>query len=111
MAAKKPAIYISAELDWAEQKLLEWKAYVDANPLITLKDRIDLKETARGGVIRTVVANIEAQVKSIRDTMKEYLVLLDTVNKMRQADEADKEKIAKGNATVPFRMRTKPDEG
>ena len=40
MAVKKTT-YINAELDWAEGQLVQWKAYVDANPLPELKDRIE----------------------------------------------------------------------
>ena len=39
--------YINAELDWAETQLSSWKAYVDANPLHELKDRIEWKPTAK----------------------------------------------------------------
>lgn len=104
MAAKKPSIYIDAELEWAETKLLEWKQYVDSNPLHSLKDRIEWKETGKGGMLPMVIASIESQIKCLRDTMKEYLLLLSTVNQMRQADALEKEKIAKGNLSVPYRM-------
>ena len=43
MAAVKKTTYINTELDWAEQQLTSWKAYVDANPLHELKDRIEWK--------------------------------------------------------------------
>jgi hypothetical protein len=35
-----------------------------------------------------VIASIEQQIKSIRDTMKEYLALLDVVDKLREKEEA-----------------------
>jgi hypothetical protein len=99
--AKK--IYIDAELDWAEQKLNEWREYIDNNPIDKLKDRIEWKPTAKGGTMPMVVASIESQIKCIRDTMKEYLALLEQVNKMRQAEE-HKKKDVRGGGERPSRM-------
>ena len=83
MAVKKQT-YVSAELEWAEAKLQEWRAYIDKNPIAELKDRIEWKPTAKGGAMPMVVASIESQIKSLRDTMKEYLALLETVDKLRE---------------------------
>ena len=80
--------YINAELDWAEQQLQSWKAYVDAHPLHELKDRIEWKPTAKGGMLPMVIASIEAQGKFIQETMKNYLALLEVVDKLRKAEEA-----------------------
>jgi hypothetical protein len=102
MAIKKQT-YINAELEWAEQKLLEWKQYVDDNPFQNMKDRIEWKPTAKGGMIPMVIASIESQIKCVRDTMKEYLVLLEQDEKMRQAEES-KKKDVKGGADRPSRM-------
>ena len=102
MAVKKE-IYINAELDWAEQKLLEWKEYVDANPFATMTHDIEMKPTARGGVMPMVVASRESKIKCVRDTMKEYFAMLDTVNKMRQAEE-QKKKLARGGTAIPESM-------
>lgn len=101
--AKK--IFINAELDWAEQQLESWRAYVDANPLDKLTDRIERKQTKTGGSIPMVIASIEAQGKFIQETMKNYLALLEEVDKMREKEEAKKE--ARGSATVPPRMQGK----
>jgi hypothetical protein len=87
MAVKKNT-YVSAELDWSEQQLLSWKQYVDANPLHELKDRIEWKPTARGGLIPMVIASIESQGKFIQETMKNYLALLEQVDKLREKEEA-----------------------
>lgn len=103
MAAKKQT-YITAELDWAEEKLAEWKAYIDENPIHKLEDRIRWKEMKNGGSMPTVIASIESQIKSIRDTMKEYLLLLEQVGKMREV-QAEKEKEVRGGGDVPYRMR------
>ncbi len=84
----KKTTYINTELDWAEQQLTSWKAYVDANPLHELKDRIEWKPTAKGGMLPMVIASIEAQGKFIQETMKNYLALLEVVEKLREKEEA-----------------------
>lgn len=101
MAIKKTT-FINTELSWAEEQLHSWKAYVDANPLHELKDRIEWKPTAKGGLIPMVIASIEAQGKFIQETMKNYLSLLEVVDKLRTQEEAKKE--ARGSSTVPERM-------
>lgn len=88
MAAVKKETYINTELDWAEQQLTSWKAYVDANPLHELKDRIEWKPTAKGGLIPMVIASIESQGKFIQETMKNYLALLEVVDKLRSIEES-----------------------
>ena len=82
MAVKKTT-YINTELDWAEEQLISWKAYIDANPLHTLEDRIKWKETKAGGAMPMVIASIEAQGKFVQETMKNYLALLEQVEKLR----------------------------
>lgn len=89
MAVKKNT-YVSAELDWAEAQLVSWKQYVDANPLHELKDRIEWKPTAKGGMLPMVIASIESQGKFVQETMKNYLALLEQVDKLREKEEAKK---------------------
>jgi len=89
MAIKKTT-YIEVELEWAEVQLKSWKQYVDANPLHTLKDRIEWKPTARGGTMPMVIASIEAQGKFVQETMKNYLALLKEVDVMREKQEQKK---------------------
>lgn len=88
MAAPKKTTYINAELDWAEEQLASWKQYVDANPLHKLTDRIEWKPTARGGTMPMVIASVEQQGKFIQETMKNYLALLEVVDKLREKEEA-----------------------
>lgn len=107
--AKKKNSFITEELEWAENQLSTWKEYVDANPLHLLKDRIEWKPTARGGTMPMVIASIEQQGKFIQDTMKNYLALLEIVDKLREKEEVKKE--ARGSGNVPSRMqREKKDE-
>jgi len=102
MAKATKTTYINTELAWAEEQLDSWKAYVDANPLHELVDRIKWKETKAGGAMPMVIASIEAQGKFIQETMKNYLALLEVVDKLRNQDEAKKE--ARGSQYVPARM-------
>lgn len=95
MALKKTT-YINTELEWAEQQLASWKQYVDANPMHELKDRIEWKPTAKGGMLPMVIASIEAQGKFIQETMKNYLALLEVVDKLREKEEAKVEVRGKG---------------
>lgn len=101
MAIKKQ-IYSEVELEWAENQLLSWKAYVDANPLVSLKDRMDFKETKTGGVIKTVIANIETQGKFIQETMKNYLSLLKEVEIMREKEEKKQTNVRGSQELNPF---------
>ena len=101
--------FINTELDWAEEQLSSWKQYVDNNPLHELKDRIEWKPTAKGGLLPMVIASIEAQGKFIQETMKNYLALLDVVEKLREKEDSKKE--ARGSATVPHRMQNKISDG
>jgi len=96
MATIKKTTYINTELDWAEEQLKSWKQYVDANPLHQLKDRIEWKPTAKGGMLPMVIASIEAQGKFVQETMKNYLALVEVVEKLRTIEENKVEVRGKG---------------
>ena len=96
----KKSTYSDIELEWAETQLASWKAYVDANPLHELKDRIEWKPTAKGGMLPMVIASIEAQGKFIQETMKNYLALLEVVEKLREKEEAKVEVRGKGELST-----------
>ena len=102
MATKKLS-FISAELEWAEQRLTEWRAYIDNNPINGLKDRIEWKPTAKGGTMPMVIASQESQIKSLRDTMKEYLALLEVVDRLREKEEQKAE--ARGSQEINGKMK------
>lgn len=97
MAKASKTTYINTELAWAEEQLVSWKAYVDKNPLHELKDRIEWKPTSKGGMLPMVIASIEAQGKFIQETMKNYLALLEVVEKLREKEEAKVEIRGKGD--------------
>jgi len=96
----KKTTYINTELDWAEEQLKSWKSYIDANPLHELKDRIEWKPTSKGGMLPMVIASIEAQGKFIQETMKNYLALLEVVDKLRKIEEAKVEVRGNGGLST-----------
>lgn len=102
MATTKKNNYISVELDFAELQLEKWKNYIENNPYDEVEDRKELQKTKTGGAYYAVVQTKEQIQKSLRDTMKEYLLMLEIVDKLREKEEAKKE--ARGNEDVPYRM-------
>lgn len=110
MATKKNN-YITAELDWAEEQLQSWKAYIDANPFHLLQDRKAYKETKAGGSMPVVVATIEQQGKYIQETMKSYLAMLEVVEKLRQQEEEKVEKRGKGELNAQQKVLMKQANG
>lgn len=103
MAAKRNS-FITEDLDWAETQLSSWKAYVNANPLHELKDRVEWKPTARGGTIPMVISSIEQQGKFLQETMKNYLALLEVTDRLREKEE--QKKTARNDSHIPERMKT-----
>jgi hypothetical protein len=98
----KKTTYINTELEWAESQLVTWRTYVNNNPLNLLVDRIEWRPT-KTGTMPMVVASIEAQGKFIQETMKNYLSLLEVVDKLREKEEVKKQ--ARGSGSVPHRMK------
>ena len=92
MAAKK-TVFVEAELIWAETQLIDWKAYIDDNPMNGLTDREGVRLTAKGGSMPYVIASIEQQGKFLQETMKNYLALLKEVDNMRSQEEAKKQTV------------------
>lgn len=102
--ATKQNKYTNVELDWAERKLKEWMTFVDANPFHKMEDRITLKETKNGGFIPVTAATIEQQQKNIRDTIKDYLMLLEVVENLRTKEEMKANNSTYGNVKESIRM-------
>ena len=85
--------YVNTELVWAEEQLASWKAYIDANPMHTLEDRINYKETKAGGVIPMVIASKEDQLKSIAMIMEKLPKMLQALDELRQKEEDIKQTL------------------
>lgn len=89
MAQKKNNGYLNFNLGWLEDKAIELRSYVDDNPLDELKDRTDLRQTQAGGLVTVVVASVEKQIKSIRETLKDYAQLIEAIGKLREREAED----------------------
>lgn len=87
MATKKNS-FITDDLEWAEKQLASWKAYVDSHPIESLKHE----------QVGKVVISIQAQGKFIQETLKNYLALLEVVDKLREREESKVK--AKGDAAI-----------
>lgn len=95
--------YITAELDFAEASLQQWREYIEANPIPEIKDRWGKKDMPKGGQTWVVTASAEQQIKCVQDTLAKYLQLLEVVDKLREKEEA--KKMARGGGGVPARMQ------
>jgi len=89
MASKK-VNYIELELNWLEGKAEELRAYCDAKPIAALDDRFAYKETRNGGTIPMCIQTIEAQIKSIRETLQDYIKIIEAIDKLREKEETKK---------------------
>lgn len=88
MAKKKSAeTYIDMELKWLEEKAEELKEFCDAKKFTELTDR-----THDG----KVVSKIEDQVKCIRESMKDYVQIISSIDSLREK-EGLKRALVRGN--------------
>lgn len=85
MATSKKNNYIDMELEWLETKAQEMRTFVDSKPLSRLKDR-----TVNVGTKTLLTANVEAQHKNIRDTLKDYALIIEAISRLRERDEVVK---------------------
>ena len=88
--ATKRNNYITADLDFAEKQISKWRKYLEDNPYDKVQDRKEMQMTKTGGAYYAVVQTKEAIQKSLRDTSKEYLAMIEVINKLREGDEAKK---------------------
>lgn len=87
MATAKKNNYIKEDLIWLEEKAAHIVDYVNTHPYNEIDDRkIDL-ETPKG-IFEKVVASIETQQKAYRDALKDYALLLEAINILREREEA-----------------------
>lgn len=88
--------YITAELDFAELQLKNWKDYIEGNPINTLEDRWGKKEMPKGGYAWVVTATAEQQIKCVQDTLTKYLQLLEVVDRLREKEESKTKQVRGG---------------
>jgi hypothetical protein len=80
MATKKVS-YIDMDLNWLEGKAEELRAYCDAKPIVKIKDRF-----AEG----KLTANVEAQIKSIRETLQDYIKIITAIQQLKEKESVQK---------------------
>lgn len=79
MATKKTSNnYIGMELEWLEKKAKEIREYCN-QPIHKLTDR---------AVGDKVIAKKEDQVKSIRETLKDYILIVEAIDRLREKEES-----------------------
>jgi hypothetical protein len=100
MAVTSKNKFILIELELAEEQLTFYKKFLQDNPYDSFVDRIQWKETKGGGAMPLTVATIEAQQKNHRETMKDYLALLEVINKLRAVEE-EKKVTSRGDIEIP----------
>lgn len=95
--------YISADLDFAETKIQNLKKWLDEHDYDSFIDRFQWRET-KTGAIPITIATIESQQKNWRETAKEYLALLEVVDKLREAEEKKAAEV-RGGGEIPDIMK------
>lgn len=101
MATKKANSYINVDLDYAEQKLKEWKQYLDDNPVHELEDRMRDVMT-KFGPGEVVIAKKEEQGKFLQETLKNYLMMLEVVDRLREKEEQKQINVRGDQSLSPF---------
>lgn len=94
MATKKTNNnYVGMELDWLEKKAKEIREYCD-KPIHKLKDRL--------GADGKVIAKIEDQVKSVRETLKDYILIVEALDRLREKEESKEPSVRGDQELSPF---------
>jgi hypothetical protein len=97
MAKAKRNTFIDMDLKWLEQKAKELKEYCDSPPISQLQDRIVSGKT---------MATIEEQVTSRRNTLKDYLQIVEAIDKLKEIENS-KKVATRGDAELsPLEMGT-----
>lgn len=101
--------YVEMELAWLETKMESLKKYIDNNAIENLQDRVAWKEVRGGGRMPVVVATIEQQITSLRNTMADYLKMMEAIAKLRENEDKAKAFTPRGTQQLsPREMRMIP---
>jgi hypothetical protein len=82
---------------------------LDNYDLENLQDRIDYKETKNGGMMRTIIASKEDQMKAVAFILEKLPKMLQSLDELREKD-AKKAEIARGGGEIPHRMKRETRE-
>lgn len=100
--------HIRIELEWLEQKAVQLRDYIDANPVSEIDDRIETVISSKGIPAVKVIAKKEESLKAWINALKEYANFLDTLNELREIDSVAKLDIRKGS-TINGMMSSKTE--
>jgi hypothetical protein len=98
--------YTLEDLDWLEETLKQLKAYVDNNNFGDLKDRLETVMSAKGTPVIKIIATKEAQMKSLREALKDYVVMLAEVDRLRE-EQTKKDVEIRGGGKINGMMAAK----
>lgn len=98
MAAKKNN-YIEEELTWLEKKAQDIKKFIDRTDYSFIDDRIVELQGIKGAS-ETIAATKEAQQKAYREAIKEYTLIIEVINNLREREEAKIETRGKANLSA-----------
>jgi hypothetical protein len=98
--------YIIEDLEWLDAKLKSLRDYVDNNPFETLEDRLETVMSAKGTPVIKIIARKEDQIKEIRACLKEYIIMLADLNKLREA-RAVSDMELRGGGSINGMMKAK----
>lgn len=98
--------YTLKDLDWLEIQLMEMKKYVEANPLSGLRDRTEVVMSAKGTPVIKVVATKETQIRELRTTLRDVVMMLGELERLRE-ERAVQEMQVRGGGEINGLMRKK----
>ena len=99
----KKNLYTVAELDFLEDQVANFIAFLQGRPVHLLQDRVAMKTTKTGGSMPTVIATIEDQMKANTHVMKELLNMMPVLEALRK--ESIESIQGKGTAAISPRMQ------
>lgn len=102
----KQISYILEELDWLETKIKDMRAFVDNRPFEKLTDRTEVVMSAKGTPVIKITATIEAQVRELRATLKDFISMLADVNRLRQ-ERAETQIEIRGGGEISGMMKNR----
>lgn len=94
----KQELYTKVEHEWLEKKLKQLEAYIDAHPLEEIEDRIETVTSSKGQPVVKVIAKREEAQKAWINALKEYAVLLNSIETMREKKAALEVEIRGGGS-------------
>lgn len=90
--SKKGNSFIEMELEWLDKKAAEIREYCD-QPIHKIVDRKDGART---------IAKKEDIIKSIRETLKDYILIVDAIDRLRETEAAKGPSVRGDQELSPF---------